>query len=126
MIVNQLADVFLAASLGAEHGDLGAPWGVYPCAGDDEWCVITVRDDEQWRALRRVLGDPEWAAADAFGTVAERVANRELLDRHLTEWTRTLPPRAVMERLQAAGVPAAMMMRPDDHERTRTCASRGV
>ena len=64
MIVNQLADVFLAASLGAGRGELGAPWGVYPCAGDDEWCVITVRDDEQWLALRRVLGDPEWAAAD--------------------------------------------------------------
>ena len=62
MIVNHLADVFLAASLGAGHGDLGAPWGIYPCAGDDEWCVITVRDDEQWLALRRVLGEPEWAA----------------------------------------------------------------
>ena len=126
MIVNQLADVFLAASLGAGYGDPGAPGGVYPCAGDDEWCVITVRDDEQWLALRRVLGDPAWAAADSFGTVAQRVANAELLDRHLTEWTRTLAPRAVMERLQAAGVPAAMMMRPDDHEQDRHLRSRGV
>ena len=110
MIVNQLADVFLAASLGAGRRP-GAPWGVYPCAGDDEWCVITVRDDEQWLALRRVLGDPEWAAR-RVRTAAERIANRELLDRHLAAWTRTLPPREVMERLQAAGVPAAMMMRP--------------
>ena len=117
IIVNQLADVFLAASLGAEPDEPGAPWGVYPCAGDDEWCVITVSDDEQWRALRWALGAPEWAAAGAFDSAAERIANRELLDRHLAEWTRTLPPRAVMERLQAAGVPAAMMMRPDDHER---------
>ena len=67
MILNQLADVFLATSLGESHGDLGAPWGVYPCAGDDEWCVITVRDDEQWLALRRAIGDPEWSAADEFG-----------------------------------------------------------
>ena len=92
MIVNQLADVFLAASLGAGCGEHGAPWGVYPCDGDDEWCVITVRDDEQWLALRRVLGDPESAAAELFGTVAQRIANAELLDRHLTEWTRTLAP----------------------------------
>ena len=126
MIVNQLADMFLAASLGDGRGDLGAPWGVYPCAGDDEWCVITIRDDEQWLALRGVLGDPEWATADSFGGVAERIANRELLDRHLTEWTRTLPPRAVMERLQAAGVPAAMMMRPDDHEQDPHLRSRDV
>jgi crotonobetainyl-CoA:carnitine CoA-transferase CaiB-like acyl-CoA transferase len=126
MIVNQLADVFLAASVGAGHADHGAPWGVYPCAGDDEWCVITVRDDDQWRALRWALGAPEWAAADAFDSVAERIANRELLDRRLAEWTRTLPPRAVMERLQAAGVPAAMMMRPDDHEHDAHLLSRGV
>ena len=126
LIVNQLADVFLAASLGAGQGDLGAPWGIYPCAGDDEWCVITVSGDEQWRALRWALGAPEWAAADAFGSVAERIANRELLDRHLAEWTRALPPRAVMERLQAAGVPAAMMMRPDDHEHDPHLLSRGV
>ena len=31
-----------------------------------------------------------------------------------------------MERLQAAGVPAAMMMRPDDHERDPHLRSRGV
>src|SRR4029453_7108412 len=33
MIVNHLADTFLAASLGDERGDLGAPWGIYPGAG---------------------------------------------------------------------------------------------
>jgi crotonobetainyl-CoA:carnitine CoA-transferase CaiB-like acyl-CoA transferase len=126
MIVNQLADVFLAASVGAEHRDLRAPWGIYPCAGDDEWCVITVSDDEQWRALSWALGAPEWAAADAFGSAAERVANRDVLDRHLSEWTRTLPPRAVMERLQTAGVPAAMMMRPDDQEHDPHLRTRGV
>ena len=31
-----------------------------------------------------------------------------------------------MERLQAAGVPAAMMMRPDDHEHDPHLVSRGV
>ena len=123
LIVNQLADVFLATSLGERHGEPGAPWGVYPCAGDDEWCVITVRDDAQWRALRRVLG---WSGADAFATAADRIANRELLDRDLSAWTRTLSPRAVMERLQAAGVPAAMMMRPDDHEADPHLRARGI
>ncbi len=116
LIVNQLADVFLAASLGAE---LGAPSSVYPCAGDDEWCVITVHDDEQWLALRRVLGEPAWASADS-------APDRDLLDRHLAEWTRTRSSRAVMEALQAAGVPAAMMMRPDDHDQDPHLVSRGV
>jgi crotonobetainyl-CoA:carnitine CoA-transferase CaiB-like acyl-CoA transferase len=125
MIINQLADVFLATSLGAPtESDLGTLWGVYPCAGDDEWCVITVRDDEQWLALRRVLGDPEWAVS--LDTAPARVTGRELLDRHLTEWTQTCTPREVMERLQSAGVPAAMMMRPDDHEEDPHLRSRDV
>jgi crotonobetainyl-CoA:carnitine CoA-transferase CaiB-like acyl-CoA transferase len=124
VIVNHLADVFAAASLGEWYGDTGAPWGVYPCAGDDEWCVITVADDAQWRALRGVLGDPEWAAP--FATVSERVANRRVLDCHLADWTRTLAPRAVMERLQAAGVPAGMMMRAEDHEDDPHLLARGV
>ena len=116
MIVNHLADVFLAASLGAEQS---APSGVYPCEGDDEWCVITVDNDEQWLALRRVLGEPVWASGDS-------APHRELLDRHLAEWTRTRSPREVMETLQAAGVPAAMMMRPDDHERDPHLLARRV
>jgi crotonobetainyl-CoA:carnitine CoA-transferase CaiB-like acyl-CoA transferase len=123
MIVNHLADMFLAASLAEGRGDLGAPWGVYPCAGDDEWCVITVRDDEQWLALRRVVGDPGWAS---FDTAAERVANRDALDRRVAEWTSRLLPREVMESLQAAGVPAAMMMRPDDHEADPHLQARGA
>ena len=124
MIVNHLADSFLATSLGDPHGDHGAPWGLYPCAGDDEWCVITVRDDEQWLALRRVLGEPPWAAS--FDTAPERVGNSELLDRRLSEWTKTLTPRQVMETLQASGVPAAMMMRPDDHDEDPHLQSREI
>jgi crotonobetainyl-CoA:carnitine CoA-transferase CaiB-like acyl-CoA transferase len=127
MIVNQLADIFLATSLGVapeSEGGRGAPSGVYRCAGDDEWCVITVRDDEQWLGLRRVLGDPEWAAG--FDTVSARVAGRELLDRRLSAWTQMLAPREVMDRLQAAGVPAAMMMRPDDHDDDPHLGSREV
>ena len=34
-----------------------APHGVYPCAGDDQWCAIAVVDDIHWRALRTALGE---------------------------------------------------------------------
>ena len=40
----------------------GAPWGAYPCEGEDEWCAICVRSDAEWRALREELGSPAWAA----------------------------------------------------------------
>ena len=73
---------------------------VYPCAGDDEWCVISVRDDTDWNALTTAMG-------------------REGLDRtqceaEIASWTRTLDKEAVARILQQAGVPAGPMNRPAD------------
>jgi crotonobetainyl-CoA:carnitine CoA-transferase CaiB-like acyl-CoA transferase len=134
MIIAQLSDIYLATSLGHDsvsspygnHSDLGAPWGVYPCAGDDEWCVITVSDDADWSNLCSVMGSPEWVCSSDYGTGELRIANRDALDAHIVGWTSTQEPRSLMERLQAAGVAAAWMMRPpDDHAVDPHFAERG-
>ena len=91
------------------------PHDAYPCAGDDEWCAIAVETDAQWRALRRALGEPAWAASPELDTAAGRRADRDRIDRHLREFTRQHEPRVLMERLQAAGVPAGMVQRSSDH-----------
>ena len=91
-----------------------APWGVYPCAGDDEWCVVTVRDDDDWRRLRDALGNPQWASDADLATATGRLARRGEIDEHLTRWTRALHPRQVTATLQADGVPAGFMQRPDE------------
>ena len=41
--------------------DDGAPWGAYQCAGEQQWCVITVRDDDEWQRLVDALDAPAWA-----------------------------------------------------------------
>jgi len=97
-------------------GPHAAPWGVYPCAGDDEWCVVTVRDDDDWQRLRAALGAPDWAAAQELATVAGRLARRAEIDEHLTAWTRRRTPREVTATLQAAGVPAGFMQRAGEYE----------
>ena len=96
-------------------GRHAAPWGVYPCAGDDEWCAVCVRDDDDWRRLRAALGDPEWAADGALTTTAGRIARRSEIDTQLAEWTRARAPRAVTATLQAAGVPAGFMQRAEEY-----------
>jgi crotonobetainyl-CoA:carnitine CoA-transferase CaiB-like acyl-CoA transferase len=120
-ILMQLAGPLAAQSvLGAPEAESrakAAPWGVYPCAGEDEWCVITVRDDEDWRRLGQAIGAPAWAAEQRLASAAERVAHRPEIDARLTEWTRTLAPRQLAEQLQRAGVPAGFMQRPDEYER---------
>ena len=94
---------------------IAAPHDAYPCSGEDEWCAITVENDAQWRALRSALGDPGWARAPELATVAGRRSRREQIDRELAAFTRRLEPRALMELLQAAGVPAGMVQRSSDH-----------
>lgn len=86
-----------------------APHGAYPCQGDDRWCAIAVSSDEEWEALCRVMGNPRWAKAAKFATLLGRKENEEELDKRLGEWTSHLSAEEVMERLQAAGVPAGVV-----------------
>jgi crotonobetainyl-CoA:carnitine CoA-transferase CaiB-like acyl-CoA transferase len=90
------------------------PHDAYPCAGQDQWCTIAIESDDQWRALRRVLGEPAWAMSPQLHTLAGRRAQREIIDAHLAAFTLAHEPRVLMERLQRAGVPAGMVQRSSD------------
>jgi len=84
----------------------GAPWGAYPCEGTQQWIVITVRDDADWRSLRAAMGEPAWARDAAYDAATGRLAARDALDAKLAEWTRTQPKRDLAALLQRHGVPA--------------------
>ncbi|MFC5746579.1 CaiB/BaiF CoA transferase family protein [Actinomadura rugatobispora] len=100
-----------AVSAKGNRSDEGAPWGVYPCAGSDEWCVITVRGDEEWARFCQVAGLADLADEPALRTTAGRLRNRERIDARVGLWTSNLEPRAVQHLLQAAGIPAGAMVR---------------
>jgi crotonobetainyl-CoA:carnitine CoA-transferase CaiB-like acyl-CoA transferase len=107
------------------EGDADAPWGIFPCAGDDEWCVVTVRDDGDWDRLVGALAEPPWATETALASRAGRLAARPAIDAGLSAWTAARSPREVMEVLQAAGVPAGMMLRGSDLEADPHLVARG-
>ncbi|MCW2541825.1 MAG: hypothetical protein JWN95_3550 [Frankiales bacterium] len=88
-----------------------APRGIFPCAGDDEWAVVTVRGDADFAALATAIGRPELVDDSRFATGIGRVANRTELDAALAAWTIRRAPRQLVGQLQAAGVPAGMMQR---------------
>ena len=120
-VINHLSELVLQESLvpgsvdaQGNRSPLGAPWGVYPCAGDDQWCVITVRDDAEWAALAASAGHPEWGSDARFATVADRQAHHDELDELVGAWTSHLTARDVMERLQSVRVPAAMVLSSED------------
>ena len=121
VMINQFGPEFLAESLQpgsmTADGDAGrgdAPYGVYPCAGEDQWCAITIRGDGDWDRLCTVIGAPDLAASPALRTAAGRVANRADIDLRLSAWTARHDPQLVMRRMQDAGVPAGAMARDSD------------
>ncbi len=88
------------------HYAMAAPHGCYSCRGEDRWCVISVSDDNEWRALCRVIGRAELPSDPRFAALQARLAHRAELDAIVQEWTHTRSAEEVMNRLQSAGVPA--------------------
>ncbi len=122
--IGLLGDLFAKESL--EPGSVrplgnassrGAPWGCYPCedSEQEEWCVITVRSDEEWRRLCGAMGEPVWAMDPSYQSASGRFAAREAMDKGLETWTRERPPREAMETLQAVGVPCGIVAHPGHH-----------
>ena len=83
-----------------------APYGNYPCGGEDEWVSIAVRTEEEWRGLVDAMGHPEWAQNPEFASRYGRLGNRSQLDEHVSTWTRERTPWETTELLQSHGVAA--------------------
>lgn len=90
--------------------DRGVPWGLFPCAGEQQWVAITCRDDADWAALVEVMGAPSWATDEGLATAAGRLARIDEVEHGLREWTAANQRDDVAARCQAAGVPAGEML----------------
>lgn len=82
------------------------PQGSYRCAGDDQWCVISVESDEQWRALGAACGSPSWATDRRFVDLLGRLDHQDEIDAELQSWTNLRSAEEIVRRLEAEGVPA--------------------
>ncbi len=95
-----------------------APHGAYKCREDvesnDRWIAFGCFDESDWQSLRRVMGDPEWAASECFASLADRLANQDELDERVSEWTRQHDRWDLMRRLQGAGIAAGVCQDAQD------------
>jgi crotonobetainyl-CoA:carnitine CoA-transferase CaiB-like acyl-CoA transferase len=96
---------------------VAAPYGCYPCSGEDRWCVIAVSGEEEWQSLCRVLGHPDWMKEDRFITGVKRKENRKELDELLTKWTAQHTAEDVVNLLQEAGIPSGVVQNAEDLSR---------
>ena len=93
---------------------VGAPENLYPCAGEDRWCAISVLHDAEWRALCDAIGRPDLADDSQFSTAMDRLRHHEELDEVISEWTRGRRAEDVFQLLQQAGVAAGVVQDGSD------------
>ena len=103
--VSQLVTAYAAEAARATQlpvADDTAVHAVYPCAGEDEWCVISLRSDTDHAALAAAMSTDELPhdRADLIAVVSD--------------WTAKQDKSAVADLLQRAGVAAAPMNRAVD------------
>jgi crotonobetainyl-CoA:carnitine CoA-transferase CaiB-like acyl-CoA transferase len=125
-----IGDALIQASLGKEPGRVGnghlsmSPHGIYPTQQPDRWLTLAVRNDAEWQALTRELGQPDAAKDSRFDTAANRLLHQDELDVLLVKWLSKCDADATAERLQRSGVCAhvswsMMDVAQDTHLRTR-------
>jgi crotonobetainyl-CoA:carnitine CoA-transferase CaiB-like acyl-CoA transferase len=94
------------------RGPVSAPQGLYPCDGVEQWLALAVATNEQWHALRGVLGDPEWAQPPALSEASGRRDAHDLIDKELAAFAARHRVEDLVVRLVAAGIPAARVVEP--------------
>jgi crotonobetainyl-CoA:carnitine CoA-transferase CaiB-like acyl-CoA transferase len=103
-----------------------APHGIYPALGEDNWIAIACRDERDWRALARVVARP-FCREPRFATLAGRLAAQDALDAELSAWTRERNHFEAARALEAAGVPASAVQRPEERiDRDENTAAWGL
>jgi benzylsuccinate CoA-transferase BbsF subunit len=88
-----------------------APQGVYPCQGDDMWLAITIRSDDEWRALCDAMGKVGLAHDTRYADLLGRRSHHDELDLIIQSWTEKLDAFAAMHLLQKAGIAAGVALK---------------
>ncbi len=83
-------------------------------AGEDRWCAIAVLDDAQWPLLCKAIDRADLAADQALATAKGRLQRVDEIEQAVAAWTAGRDARAIMQTLQAAGVPAGMVANARD------------
>ena len=116
---------------GRERGQRGndhpafAPYGVFPCAGEDRWIAIACTSDAAFAALLGHLDAAEFAEDERFATTTARLRHRAAVNDLVAGRTRGYAAAELARQLQASGVVAAALahqqeMHTDEHLAARS------
>jgi len=73
----------------------------------DGWIFICCVEEHQWRQFVEIMGNPEWAQLEIFGSRLARGANFDALQAFLQEWCREQSVAELYEAAQRRRIPFA-------------------
>ncbi|MFC1982597.1 CaiB/BaiF CoA transferase family protein [Chloroflexota bacterium] len=96
------------------HLDYAAPHGAYRCKRKDEWCVIAIFTDREWRAFCETIGNPNWTYEERFNTLTGRKQHEDELDKLVESWTKNHEKEEIMTLMQKSGIRVGMVETVED------------
>ena len=106
----ELAETGKISNPSANSHPAWSPHGCFRCEGDDNWIVVSVTSDQEWRSLLKSIGRADLLEDERFSTAEARVRNRCATEQIVESWTSQRDPVSAMNALQSAGVPAGAVM----------------
>jgi crotonobetainyl-CoA:carnitine CoA-transferase CaiB-like acyl-CoA transferase len=100
------------------RGPTAAPQNLYLTADLDEfgrkdcWVAVAVATDEQWTALQKAIGGPDWAMDPELSTAGGRRKHHDDIDEQLAVWCQGRGSDEIVQLLWDAGVPVGKVMQP--------------
>ena len=84
----------------------GGVQGCYQTDGDDRWLAVSAQSDDEWRALRDVIGPTAWGEVAPPTTLAEARTRHDEVDLVVGAWAAARHREDAVDILRGAGLPA--------------------
>jgi crotonobetainyl-CoA:carnitine CoA-transferase CaiB-like acyl-CoA transferase len=88
------------------------PGGILPCK--DGYIVAVTPEEHQWKALVKLIGDPEWANEDWCRNAEARSENADPINERIIHWTMQHTREEIFHRGQALSCPVAPVNTSED------------
>ena len=110
---------------GNRHGGLAeSPYNVYQAS--DGWVAIICVGEVHWKSLLRAMGKLELGDDSRFADLRSRVANMDVVDELVSEWTRGRTKQEIFELLISHKVPCAPVRDLDEVVHDANMHERGA
>ena len=80
----------------------------------DGYVAISPREDRQWAAWLKAMGNPDWSDEPHFRTKTDRVKNWDTLHALMSDWSRNYKKQSIADMAQSAHVPSFPLREPSE------------